>query len=224
MAAFHTNYNRTFAESADKTALARHSIAIRIRTQDWPDGWTNTVLSGCTAIPSMEEGYNVLAAYELFSETQLTMVGGAVSWITTQSDEVAALRERIRLLELTRTPPSKSDLLAGPSPENITRFRLLPGIPIWMSNALELFENHYPSSPTHSNPLIGGLWTCIVEAYFEAGPNLKATNKFNPTTIRRPAELSLNSLKEQGGRVETEVTEHVTVTWAFLRDKRYFLS
>jgi hypothetical protein len=225
LATFYSTFYRTFADTADKTALARQAIQIRIRTQDWPETWVATVTSGCNGIPSMEEAYSLLAAYEIFSETQLTMDGQGFSWVTTQSDEVATLRERIRLLELTRIPPSKTDLLSGPTPDNFTRFRLLPGLPTWLSTALDLFEKHHSPPLPSPSPLLEGLWHCLVDAYFDgSGTPKPPAGRPHPNTIRRPAELSLSSLKEQGGRVETEVTDHGTVTWAFLREKRYFLS
>lgn len=223
---FYNNFYRLFVESADRNSLARRAIAIRIRTQDWPDQWTSDVMGPCGSLPSLEEGFNLLAAFEVFSETELVFDNAIFSWRPDVSDEISHLKERIRQLELSRTPPSRSDLMTGPSVDNIARFRLLPTPPTWLLSALDVFERWSSGDPGVGSPYLNDLWPCLVDSYFDTvALSFRPNGPKGPgPTARRPAELSLASLKERGGRVETEVTDHGTVTWAFLDDKRYFLS
>jgi hypothetical protein len=61
-----------------------------------------------------------------------------------------------------------------------------------------------------------------VSAYFR--PRDEASSSPKPAQKQRPLPISVAELKQRGGRLETEITPNGVVTFAFLSNKRYYLS
>ena len=229
---FCSTYAQNFVQNVDRTVLARHCIDVRHRCLEWPSDWLTT-LFGKPLPGSDEDCVALVAAYEVYADATLAWDMSGASWIPKERDEVAHLRERLRVLELRAVPPTMEELAHGPSGELAERFLHLPGLLPWVHRAMTAFLTILrETTPPHS-PAQADMWRAFVDGYFHrvtvttAGGNVNSTNAnfHTPGPAKaRHAPITAQQVRERGGRLETEVLAQGVVTWAILGDAKYYVS
>ena len=191
----------------------------------------------------------LLAAFEMYSDTHLQWADNGPSWgvappltppTPSPSDELALLREQVRLLTLA-AKPATLDTLRQCTTENLERFLQLPNLdPLFHRLATTINLAHADSSPTPTMLAVAAghvqtIWEAFLQLYFHPthgrSPAPGAISIFRPgasqgfATKARPAPYTLASIREKGGTLDTVSTPYgVIATFADVDGKRFYVS
>ena len=101
-----------------------------------------------------------------------------------EDPEVAALRERLRTLEMRASPPTQAELLAGPSLETVARFLSVLPLAPWLGRALGVYKDWVTEAGDRLPEQATLLWTCLVQAHFRTSTSGSAAS--SSSTFPRP--------------------------------------
>lgn len=241
---FATSFASDFMSHADKTQLARHYADLQRRSIAWQPGWHVPLLEGTSLSLDLGASMQLLAAYEVYSDTRLTNQGATFGWVTEAADEVAALKAQLAALKLQLEPPSQESLRGDYYWANVTAFKNLNPGPQWMKDLVAIFEDVSKDISDDKTPHLLDIWRLLVDAHFRysqsfprtpgvpssartpvaSSSNATANGSQHVAASRRPVPITLRQVTERGGTVAQETTAHGATTFAYLDGHKYYVS
>jgi hypothetical protein len=195
---------------------------------------------------SVEDLPRMIAAYELYAGVLLQFTDGVPSWQPLDDPVVRMLKQEIENLRLVAasSKPTLAPFLPL-SGANVEAFSKAPGRPRWMQDLTGIFAR-WMDQPNSLDPalLLNEVWETMIRAhssYATRFPRSQGTTHtaplHNPSqsssspntdfpqrSAARKSPLSLDVLRERGGRVFTEPTPFGVGTFAELDGTRYYLA
>jgi hypothetical protein len=155
-----------FLNAADATQIARATIALKLRTKSFPEGWWANVLLGTSLTLERADAERLCAAYETFSGCTLVHEDNSFRWrepeppSSSTCDEIAALRRELEQLKLKQGTLSEESIAASISTDPLNSFLLLKG-PAWIKDICEILSTHKSSmSPDYDATLLA-IWRLL---------------------------------------------------------------
>lgn len=227
---FVRKYEVGFSASLDGPVLARETVMARVDLAGVPDEAV-VAFTGLSDLP-IDVVMQKIAAYRIFSCCRLVARNNCLVWednlpASSPSDAtVMALRLELEQLKLQVAATKPENKFLPLSDDTVSLFELETGRPQWMRRMTPVFLSFVQRmDDTRGEECVRELWSIMIQAHVEyAAQPVGSYRKAKPPPRVLPAKMSLQELRTKGARVVEENTARGRCTFAYLDDRRYYIS